>query len=185
MGTTTRDISVSIWGDASRMTPVRPGVHPSAYIGPNVTIGKNCIIGPGAVIGWSGFGFTKADDGSWERKPESHGVIIDDDVEVGANTCIDRGSYRPTVIGRGTKIDNGVHVAHNCLVGEDCLIIAHAELSGSVVVGDGAWIGPSSCVREHLFIGAGALVGIGAVVVKDVEPGQTVVGNPAKPLERK
>lgn len=162
--------------------PVGQGTrtHPGSYIGEHVTIGRNCRVGPGAVIGYDGFGYTPGPDGTWDRKPETHGVVIGDNVHIGANTCIDRGSYRDTVIGSGTKIDNLVHIAHNVRVGENCMIIAGAELSGSVVVGDGAWIAPNACVREHLTIGAGAKVGLGAVVVKDVEPGTTVVGNPAR-----
>jgi UDP-3-O-[3-hydroxymyristoyl] glucosamine N-acyltransferase len=164
-------------------------VHPSCvlarnvWIGPHVTIGENCVIGPGAVIGCDGFGYN-LDAQRWWKKPESHGVVIGDDVHIGANTCIDRGSYRDTTIGDGTKIDNLVHIAHNCVIGRNCLVIAHAELSGSVEVGDGAWVGPSACVREHLSIGAGALVGLGAVVVKHVQEGQTVIGNPARPLSK-
>jgi UDP-3-O-[3-hydroxymyristoyl] glucosamine N-acyltransferase len=153
-----------------------------AHIGPNVRLGRNVRVGPGAVIGWDGFGFDKQPDGTWERKPETHGVVIGDDVEIGANACIDRGSYRDTVIGDGTKVDNLVHVAHNVQIGRNCLVIAGAELSGSVIVGDGAWIAPNACVREHLTVGEGAVIGLGAVVVKDVEANTTVAGNPARVL---
>jgi UDP-3-O-[3-hydroxymyristoyl] glucosamine N-acyltransferase len=155
-------------------------VHPSAVVHPRVSIGKNVWVGPGAVIGFDGFGWFKSGD-RWEQKPQNYGVVIEDDVHIGANTCIDRGSYRHTVIGKGTKVDNLVHIAHNVQVGKHCLIIAQAELSGSVVVEDNCWIGPRACVREHLRIGKGSLVGIGSVVVKDVEPGTTVYGVPAKP----
>lgn len=194
----TRDIKVTIAGDAGRLRRANSLVHPTArvegtigpgtkvgphaWIGMNVTIGAACVIGPGVVIGCDGFGYENVGD-RWERKLQNHGVVIEDDVQVGANAVIARGSYRDTVIGTGTRIDALAFVAHNCIVGEHCMIVAHAELSGSVEVGDGAWIGPSACVREHLSIGAGALVGLGAVVVKDVSDGETWAGNPAKRLK--
>lgn len=158
-------------------------IAPNAYIGEHVTIGPGCIIGPGAVIGWDGFGYKRHHD-HWVRKPQAHGVVIEANVHIGANTCIDRGSHRDTVIGEGTRIDNLVHIAHNVQVGKHCLIIAGAELSGSVELGDWAWVGPNACVREHLTIGDEALIGIGAVVVKDIPAGETWCGNPARPLLR-
>ena len=156
----------------------------NVYIGPHVTIGDDCVIGPGSVVGWDGFGYENV-DGHWEKKPQNFGVVIEDDVHIGPLTNIARGSYRDTFVGSGTRIDALVHVAHNVRIGRDCLVIATAELSGSVEVGEGAWISPNASVREHLTIGAGALVGLGAVVVKDVEPNTTVVGNPAVPLSSK
>jgi UDP-3-O-[3-hydroxymyristoyl] glucosamine N-acyltransferase len=164
--------------------PWHPCIHPSAVIYDHVEVGDNVTIGAGCVIGGPGFGYEWDDDlYLWVKKPETHGVVIEDDVHIGANTCIDRGSYRDTVIGAGTRIDNLVHVAHNVQVGRNCLVIAQAELSGSVVVEDNCWIGPRACVREHLTIGHDSLVGIGSVVVKDVEPHTTVMGVPAKPKE--
>jgi UDP-3-O-[3-hydroxymyristoyl] glucosamine N-acyltransferase len=157
-------------------------IHSSAFIGPNVRIGSGCRIGPGAVIGWEGFGYSPDPDGGWQRKPESHGVVIGDNVDIGANACIDRGSYRDTVIGEGCKVDNLVHIAHNARIDRHCLIIAGAEVSGSVVIGEGVWVGPNACIKEHLTIGARAMVGIGAVVIRDVAENTTVVGNPARVL---
>lgn len=154
-------------------------VGPHAWVGPCVRVGDNCVIGPGAVIGWDGFGYEHV-NGRWEQKPQNFGVVVEDDVHVGANACIDRGSYRDTVIGRGTKIDNLVHIAHNVQVGRNCLIIACAELSGSVVVGDDCHVAPCAAVREHVTLADEAFVGLGAVVVSDVPLGEVVYGVPAK-----
>lgn len=156
------------------------GPHAS-IIGPT-RIGDFCVIGAGVRIGQTGFGYEKGPDDRWNPKPHTHGVVIEDDVHVGANTCIDRGSYRATRIGAGTRIDNLVHVAHNVRIGRRCLVIALAMLAGSVEIGDDCWIAPCSAVREHLEIGKGAFVGLGAVVVKPVDAGDTVAGVPARSL---
>jgi UDP-3-O-[3-hydroxymyristoyl] glucosamine N-acyltransferase len=175
-------------------------IHPSAVIGPDVTLGANVEIGAhvsiegtvnvgdrtridaGARIGVEGFGYTLTDSGVWAAKSHVFGVEIEADVVVGANTVVCRGSYRNTLIARGTKLDSQVFVAHNVQIDEDCLIIAHAELSGSVAVGPGVIIGPRVCVKEHVAIGEGALIGIGAVVLHDVPPGQVWAGSPARYL---
>jgi UDP-3-O-[3-hydroxymyristoyl] glucosamine N-acyltransferase len=156
-------------------------VGPLVYIGPKVTIGSDCIISPGAIIGSDGFGYEKQDDGSWKPKPQgAGGVVIADDIHIGANSVIHAGSYRPTSIGSGTRIDASVFVAHNVQIGRDCLIIAQSEISGSVEIGDRVYIAPAVSVRDHISIGAGAFVGLGSVVVADVEPGTTIYGVPAK-----
>jgi UDP-3-O-[3-hydroxymyristoyl] glucosamine N-acyltransferase LpxD len=158
-------------------------VHPTAWIDPDVTIGAGCIIGPGAVIGSPGFGYTRQPEGYWDPKPHPYGVILDADVHVGANTCIDRGSWRDTRIGRGTRIDNLVHIAHNVRIGRDVCVVALAMIAGSVEVHDGAWIGPSASIHQRLTIGPRALVGMGAVVLRDVEADTTVAGVPAKVID--
>lgn len=160
----------------------RTVVHPFAYVAACVVVGADCVIGPGAVLGADGFGYADA-DGRWERKPQSHGVVIGDDVHVGANACVDRGSWRHTRVGRGTRIDNLVHVAHNAEVGEDCLVVAHAMLAGSSVLGDHAYVAPHGCVREHVTVGEDAFVALGAVVTSDVGDGEWVRGVPAKTFE--
>lgn len=171
--------------DPTAFVDVSCRLAPNVWIGPNVTIFEGCEIGPGSVIGWDGFGYEWSEQRhQWTRKPQSCGVRIGPNVHIGANVCIDRGSYRDTVVGEGCRIDNLVHIAHNVIVRDHTLVIAKAELSGSVEVGKRCWIGPAACVREHLKIGDGALVGIGAVVVKDVPAGETWAGNPAKRLDK-
>lgn len=149
-------------------------------IGEHVVIGAGCVIKPGAVIGFDGFGYERDGDGRWTQKPSTFGVDIGDDVHIGAGTCIDRGSWRDTVIGPGVRIDNLVHVAHNVLVCRDVVIVAHAGLGGSVVVEEGAWIGFGAHVHQRVRIGFSALVGMGAAVLKDVAPNTTVAGVPAR-----
>jgi len=109
-------------------------------------------------------------------------VVIDEDVEIGCNTCVDRGALGNTYLRSGARIDNLVHIAHNADIGSHALVIAHAMVAGSATIGERAWIAPSAAIMNQLTVGAGAIVGLGAVVVKSVEPGTTVVGNPAKPL---
>lgn len=164
---------------------IGPGtfIHPTAYIAHGVTIGRNCRIGPGASIGWDGFGWSPDPDGGWQRKPQTHSVVIGDNVDIGANACIDRGSYRDTVIGSGTKIDNLCHIAHNVQIGEDCLIIAQSMIAGSVVIGDRSYIAPATAIREHRTIGDNVFVGLGSVVVTDLETGSSAFGVPARERE--
>jgi UDP-3-O-[3-hydroxymyristoyl] glucosamine N-acyltransferase len=158
-------------------------VGPHAWVGPLARVGRDCVIGAGARIGGDGFGYLPTEDGRWEQKPQTHGVVIEDDVHVGANACVDRGSYRDTRVGRGTRIDNLVHVGHNVQIGEDCLVVALSMLGGSAVLGDHAYVAPAAAVRDHLTVGADALVGLGAVVVRDVSDGEHVKGVPASAFE--
>ena len=162
-----------------------PSIHPDATINWGVvSIGERVKIGAGSRIGFDGFGYEQNEDGSWEKFPHIGGVIIGDDVEIGKNTCIDRGTLGNTVIGRGTKIDNLVHIAHNALIGEDCIIVCLTCIAGGSQIGDNSWIAPGAIIRDGKKVGRNVLVGMGAIVTKDVEDGVVVVGNPARRFER-
>jgi len=155
-------------------------IHGGVQILHGTKIGKNVTIYPGTVIGSDGFGYERDADGVLVKFPHLGGVRIEDDVEIGANTCVDRGTLGDTWIKTGAKVDNFVHVAHNVVVGRHAVVIAHAMVGGSTVIGDYAWIAPSAVLRDQLKIGERALVGLGAVVVKDVPDGETVMGAPAR-----
>ncbi|MBX3204744.1 MAG: hypothetical protein KF764_06730 [Labilithrix sp.] len=158
-----------------------------------VTIGNNVSIQAGTVIGSPGFGYQRNDLHEWEHFPHVGGVTIGDDVEIGANTCIDRGTLADTVIKRGAKIDNLVHIAHNVVVGEHAVIIGTAQIAGSVVIGDHAWVAPSATVMNGVKVGRETTIGLGSVIVKDVPDYAKTMGQPAavlperfwnKPLEK-
>ncbi len=162
----------------------RTRIESFVRIADDVTIGADCWIKSGAVIGEAGFGLERDDDGTPVRLLHLGGVVIGDRVEVGSLTTVCQGTLGPTVIEDDAKVDDHVHVAHNCRIESKAFVIACAELSGGVVVGNAAWVGPNAAVIENVHIGQGALIGIGATVLRDVEPGATVVGNPARPLAR-
>jgi UDP-3-O-[3-hydroxymyristoyl] glucosamine N-acyltransferase len=171
---------------------IGPGVSigDGTWIGPNTclahtSIGARVQIGANCSLGLAGYGYAKGPRGQQVAFPHIGRVIIEDDVEIGSNTCIDRGALGDTRVQRGARIDNLVHVAHNVVVGEDAMVIAHAMLGGSCVIGDRAWVAPAVSVMNKATIGADAVLGLGAVVVKSVPAGATVVGNPARPLERR
>ena len=166
----------------------RTVLHEGVVVGPNscisnAEVGAGTRIGCNCTIGLPGFGYERDEtSGRYVRFPHLGRVVIGEGVEIGNNTCIDRGSLGDTRIERGARIDNLVHVAHNVVIGENAMVIAHAMLGGSARVGRDAWIAPTVAVMNQLSVGDGAVVGMGAVVIRPVEPGATVVGNPAKPL---
>lgn len=156
-------------------------IHGGAVLYDGVRVGARVIIDSGAVIGSEGFGYERAESGALERFPHLGGVEINDDVEIGANATIDRGTFGNTLIGRGAKIDNLAYIAHNVVVGANSMIMARAVICGSVTIGERCWIAPSATVRDGINIGNDVTVGLGSVVVEDVAAGLTVFGAPARP----
>jgi len=157
-------------------------------IGANVTvshaiIGSRVTLFPGVRVGQDGFGFAPDPKGA-VKVPQLGRVIIEDDVEIGANSTIDRGAGPDTVIGAGTMIDNLVQIGHNVRIGRGCVLVAQVGISGSTKLGDRVMIGGQGGLIGHLTIGAGARVGAQAGVMEDVPPGVTVVGMPAVPLQQ-
>lgn len=145
-----------------------------------VEIGKNAIIHSGVVIGSDGFGYYQNNSGKNIKVPHYGGVIIGEDVEIGANTCIDKGTLDNTVIGDYVKINNLCHIAHNVIVRQNCMITASCMISGSTIIGENSYIAPGVTIRNQLNIGENVFIGMGAVVVKDVEDNKVVAGVPAK-----
>jgi UDP-3-O-[3-hydroxymyristoyl] glucosamine N-acyltransferase len=167
-----------------------------AVIGPDVCIGRECAIGaaatimhalvgdrvivhPGTRIGQDGFGYLPSPKGH-QKIPQTKRVIIQDDVEIGANCTIDRGGTRDTVIGEGTKIDNLVQIGHNCSIGRHCLIVSQVGISGSVTMGDFVVLAGQVGVGDHLTIGMGAVLGAKAGVMSNVPAGARWGGFPAE-----
>ena len=160
-------------------------IHAGVKIYDGVTIGARAIIHSGAVIGADGFGFVPQADRTWVKFPQVGTVEIGDDVEIGANCCVDRGALGPTVIGSGTKLDNMVHVAHNCRIGKHVVVAAQTGFSGGVTIGDNAIVGGQVGVGDKARIEAGAIVGSGAGILpsKIVKAGTPMWGTPARPLK--
>jgi UDP-3-O-[3-hydroxymyristoyl] glucosamine N-acyltransferase len=148
-----------------------------------VTVGDRTVIHSGAVIGADGFGFVPA-NGIWHKFPQVGDVKVGNDVEVGANTCIDRAALGTTIIGDGVKLDNMVHIAHNCEIGDHVVIAAQTGLSGGVTVGHHAIIGGQVGIGDKARIESGAVLGSGCGILtsKIVRAGQPVWGTPARPL---
>jgi UDP-3-O-[3-hydroxymyristoyl] glucosamine N-acyltransferase len=168
-----------------------------AVIGPGVCIGRDCAIGagatiqhaligdrviihPGVRIGQDGFGYLPGPNGH-QKIPQTRRVIIQDDVEIGANSTIDRGATRDTVIGEGTKIDNLVQIGHNCCIGRHCIIVSQVGISGSVKVGDYVMMAGKAGIGDHVTIGDGAMLGARAGVITDVPASARYHGFPAQP----
>ncbi|MDD3295850.1 MAG: UDP-3-O-(3-hydroxymyristoyl)glucosamine N-acyltransferase [Candidatus Omnitrophica bacterium] len=173
-------------------------IYGGCYVGCQVEIGQDCLIYPhvtirerveisdrviihsGAVIGSDGFGFAMV-KGVQKKIPQIGTVLIEEDVEIGANVTIDRARFDKTIIGKGTKIDNLVQIAHNVVVGENCIIVAQAGISGSTVLGKGAILAGQAGIVGHIRIGDKAIVAAQAGVTKSVPAGVKVSGYPAKP----
>jgi UDP-3-O-[3-hydroxymyristoyl] glucosamine N-acyltransferase len=155
-------------------------IYPHVAIRERIEIGNRVIIHSGAVIGSDGFGFATV-KGVQEKIPQIGTVVIEDDVEIGANVTIDRARFDKTVIGKGTKIDNLVQIAHNVIIGENCIIVAQAGISGSTTLGKGVILAGQAGLVGHIHIGDGAIVAAQAGVTKSIPPNTKVSGYPAKP----
>ncbi|HAV65346.1 MAG TPA: UDP-3-O-(3-hydroxymyristoyl)glucosamine N-acyltransferase [Verrucomicrobiales bacterium] len=155
-------------------------LHPNVVIYPGTKIGNRVVIHAGSVIGSDGYGYV-FDEGRHLKMPQVGQVIIHDDVEIGANTAIDRGALGPTVIGQGTKIDNLVHVAHNVAFGRHCLIMGQCGFAGSTRLGDYCVVASQSGVAGHLKLGSQSMIGAKSGVMRDIPDKGTVLGIPAQP----
>ncbi len=158
-------------------------VHHNVVIIGRVTIGSGCVIKSGAIIGEEGFGFEYSEYGVPEHFPHIGSIEIGDNVWVGSGSTIERAHIHKTVIKNNVKIDDLVQVGHNCVVGENSLITCGTVICGAAVIGKNCWIAPNSSIRERISIGEGAFVGLGSVVVKDVDEKIIVAGNPARKLK--
>lgn len=148
----------------------------------NVTIGENCFIKSNTTIGCSGFGFTKNTEGVAVAFPHVGSVVVGDNVEIGANCTVVRGTLDATKIGDGVKTDDHVHIAHNCVIGKNTFLAASVVLCGSCNVGAEVWISPNSTVIDYCTVGDGAFIGLGSVVRKPIAKQARVFGVPAKPI---
>ncbi|MCF8365567.1 MAG: UDP-3-O-(3-hydroxymyristoyl)glucosamine N-acyltransferase [Bacteroidales bacterium] len=154
---------------------------PGVVVRERCEIGSYCIFHNNASIGADGFGYRPSEDGRGLVKiPQIGNVVIGNGVEIGANSCVDRGKFSSTIVGDGCKIDNLVQIAHNCILGRACIMAGNSGLAGSVTLGDGVVIGGSASIKDHTTIHSGAVVGAGSGVMNDVPAGKTVLGYPAR-----
>lgn len=167
-------------------------IFPRAVLYPGTTLGNRIVVHAGAVLGADGFGYVRDwKTGAYTQFPQQGTLVIEDDVEIGANTTIDRGALKQTRIGRGTKIDNLVHVGHNCEIGEDVILVMGTGISGSSTIGNGAVIAGQVGIGDHVTIGPGVILGGQAgvfsgskVTNEGLKPGTVLYGTPARPLRQ-
>jgi UDP-3-O-[3-hydroxymyristoyl] glucosamine N-acyltransferase len=157
-------------------------LYPNVVLREDVSIGERCIIHAGAVIGADGYGFYYA-NGRHNKIPQVGTVVIEDDVEIGANATIDRATTGKTVVRRGAKLDNLVHIAHNVEIGPHSLLAAQVGVAGSTTIGAGAVFGGQVGVADHVNVGAGVQVGAQSGIKSDVEPNAVLFGSPAQPIQ--
>jgi len=154
-------------------------LHPHVVLYPGTRVGARVILHAGVRLGVDGFGYVPGKEGH-RKIPQVGGCVVEDDVEIGANTCVDRGSIGRTVVGEGSKLDNLIHLAHNVQLGRGVLMAAMAGISGSTRIGAGAMIGGQAGIIGHAEIGEGARIGAQSGVIGDIAPGETVSGYPAR-----
>jgi UDP-3-O-[3-hydroxymyristoyl] glucosamine N-acyltransferase len=175
---------VTLYPNVTILDETTIGDHTTVWSGTVIrersVIGSHCIFHTNVSIGADGFGYRPSDDGRGLVKiPHIGNVVIGNGVEIGANSCVDRGKFSSTIIGDGCKIDNLVQIAHNCVLGRSCIMAGSSGLAGSVTLGDGVIIGGSASIKDHTTIHSGATVGAGSGVMNDVPAGKTVLGYPA------
>ena len=195
-----QDVSVGAWSviESGARIGDRAVIMPHGYIGPRAVIGAEthlyprvtvredceigarCVLHPGVVVGSDGFGFA-FDQGRYHKVPQVGNVVIGDDVEIGANTTIDRATTHSTRIGDGTKIDNLVQIGHNVVIGKHCIVVAQVGISGSTELADYVTVGGQAGLVGHITVGEGAMVGAQSGVTKSVAPHAVVTGYPAVP----
>ena len=146
----------------------------------NTIIGNNVTIGCNNTIGGIGFGYEKDEFGEYKLIKHIGNVVINDGVEIGNNTCIDRGVIGSTIIGENCKIDNLVHIAHGVNIGKNSLIIANSMIAGSVTIGENVWVAPSTSIINGISIGNNSMTGIGALIIKEIKDSELHIGSPAK-----
>jgi UDP-3-O-[3-hydroxymyristoyl] glucosamine N-acyltransferase len=154
-------------------------IWPGAVIRERCHIGTDCILHPNATIGADGFGFLPCPERGLVKIPQIGNVVIGNGVEIGANSCVDRGKFSSTVVGDGCKIDNLVQIGHNSKLGKFCIMAGNSGLAGSVTLGNGVIIGGSASIKDHITIGDHAIVGAGSGVTGDIPAGKTMLGYPA------
>jgi UDP-3-O-[3-hydroxymyristoyl] glucosamine N-acyltransferase len=154
-------------------------IWPGAVVRERCHIGSDCIIHPNASIGADGFGFRPDPLRGLVKIPQIGNVVIGNGVEIGANSCVDRGKFSSTILGDGCKIDNLVQIGHNSILGKFCIMAGNSGLAGSVTLGNGVIIGGSASIKDHVTIGDGAIVGAGSGVTGDIPAGKTMLGYPA------
>jgi len=159
-------------------------IYPNVFIGDYTEIGNRVIIHPGAVIGGDGFGFTTTNEKKMQKVPQIGKVEVGDDVEVGANTTVDRATVDVTKIGNGTKVDNLVQIAHNVRIGENCVVVAQVGISGSTYLGNNVTIGGQAGLVGHLRIGNDVMIAAQSGVTRNIKDFEKVGGNPIAPIKQ-
>ncbi|MDR1056613.1 MAG: UDP-3-O-(3-hydroxymyristoyl)glucosamine N-acyltransferase [Prevotellaceae bacterium] len=154
-------------------------IYSDVKIYPGCSIGANCIIHSGCIIGSDGFGFAPSADGIYKKIPQTGNVIIEDNVEIGANTTVDRATMSSTIICKGSKLDNLIQIAHNVEIGENTIIAAHSGIAGSTKVGSHCVLAGRTGLTGHLTIGNNAIIGAEALITNNVKEGKSMLGIPA------